>query len=215
MAGSAGLGPWLLLVDGHGDAGVVPRIAGMLGAQVLDAADPERALLPARLEVDDRLVVAGPGCGLHLARWLRVAERLGAHPAAVLVVRNPAEAFGPGQVDEVRRWLDLVLGFEHATRGLPHSLVRYEELLEDWRAMIRRIEKETGVPLLGAALLADVWESETGELPALREPDWAALELPLELRDLAARSYAALCSVAEGYGDLDFVDSLRAESAAG
>lgn len=215
MAGTAGLGPWLLLVDGHGDADVFPRIAGMLGAQVLDATDPDRALLPARLDADDRLVVAGPGCGFHLARWRRAAERLGAHLAAVVVVRNPAEEFGAGQADEVRRRLELVLGLEHATRALPHSLVRYEELLADWRAAIQRVEKETGVPLLGAASLADVSESETGELPALREPDWAALELPGDLRDLAARSYAALCSVADGLGDLDFVDSLRAELAAG
>ncbi len=209
-------GPWLLLVDGHGDPYVFARIAGLLGAEVLVAADPDRALLPARLDGHDRLVVAGPGCGRHLNRWRVVAERLGAHLAAAIVVRSPAEAFGSGQAAEVADWLDLVLEFEHATRGLPHSLVRHEELLEDWRAAISRIEKETGVPLLAAASVAEVSASQTAEQPAVpREPDWAAIGLEPEVRDLAARTYAALGSLADGLGDLEFVDSLRAERAAG
>lgn len=215
MGAPAGLGPWLLLVDGHGDSDAFPRLAGLLGAEVLDATDPDRALLPARLDARDRLVVAGSGCGRHLARWRTVADRLGAHLAAVIVVRHPAAAFGPGSAAEVERWLDLVLGFEHATRPLPHSVVRHEELLEDWRAAFTRIEKETAVPLLGAASVAEVSEAETADLAPPGEPDWTALEVAPEVRDLAARAYAALCSVADGFGDLGFVDSLRAERAAG
>jgi hypothetical protein len=216
VAGPSGLGPWLLLVDGHGNGEAFPRVAGLLGAEVLDATDPDRALLPARLDSHERLVVAGPGCARHLARWRTVADRLGAHLAAVIVVRHPAEAFGAGESDEVARWLDLLLDFEHATRQLPHALVRHEDLIEDWRAAIRRVEKETGVPLLGAASVAEVSEAEThGHETAPGEPDWAALEVPPDVRDLAARTYAALCSVADGVGDLDFVDSLRAERAAG
>jgi hypothetical protein len=198
------------------DARVFSRIAGKLGAEVLVAADPDRALLPARLDSHERLLVVGAGAGAHLARWRTVADRLGAHLAVAIVVRNPAEAFGPDQAAQVGDWLDLMLQLEHASRGLPHSLVRHEELLEDWRSAIRRIEKETGVPLLAAASVAEVSASETAEQPAVpRDPDWAALGLAPEVRDLAARTYAALCSIADGFGDLEFVDSLRAERAAG
>ena len=63
--------------------------------------------------------------------------------------------------------------------------------------------------------MAEVSEAETADLAPPGDPDWAALEVAPEVRDLAARTYAALCSVADGFGDLGFVDSLRIERAAG
>jgi hypothetical protein len=181
-------------------------------------AEPDSRLLAwleEQLAVGDRVVVSAPGGAVLLGHYLAAANRAAARLAVVIMVRHPADAVTAGSVRGVVGWLNVMLGTERATRTLPRAVVQREELLDDWQEVLTVVEKECGVPLLSAATLAQV--SGAGEvvelgLPAAM-PDWSTLQMPAWLRDLAARTYAAFSSLADGLGDLDFVDSLRREYA--
>lgn len=206
--------PWLLLVDGQGRSDAFPRLGRALDIEVVETAGaPVWSLLDELRRVlarSDRVLV--DECGHRADDWRTAADELGARFGFVVVVRHPAETFRPGDASGVAAWLGLVLRLEHATRDVPRAVVRHEDVAEDWQGTLTRVEKQTGLPVLSGATVAQVSQAEAVESPdEPREPDWAALELPADLRDLAARTYAALCSIAEGLGDLDFVDALRGE----
>jgi hypothetical protein len=173
------------------------------------------AWLEEQFSIGDRVVVSAPGAAVLLGHYLAAANRADARLAVVLMVRHPADAVASGSARGVVGWLNVLLGTERATRTLPRVVVQRDELLDDWQEVLTVVEKECGVLLLGAATLAQVEDAggvvELG-LPAAA-PDWSTLQLPGWLRDLAARTYAAFASLADGLGDLDFVDSLRKEYA--
>jgi len=181
-------------------------------------AEPEPRLvawLEEQFAAGDRLVVASPGTAVLLGHYLSAANRVDARLAVVIMVRHPADAVASGTVRGVAGWLNVLLGTERATRTLPRAIVQREDLLEDWQEILTAVEKDCGVPLLSAATLAQVAEAggavQLGQPAAA--PDWSTLHLPAWLRDLAARTYATFGSLADGLGDLDFVDSLRQEYA--
>jgi len=75
-----------------------------------------------------------------LPLWRRLLARLSVEPAALLVVRNPAEVAaslarrdGFSTAKSAMLWLRHVLEAERHTRDWPRALVCYEHLLEDWR----------------------------------------------------------------------------------
>ena len=180
-------------------------------------AEPEPRLvawLEEQFATGDRLVIAAPGTAILLGHYLSAANRVGARLASVIMVRHPADAVASGSVRGVAGWLNVMLGTERATRTLPRAIVQREELVEDWQEMLNTVEKDCGVQLLSAATLAQVGEAGA-VVPegATAAPDWSTLHLPAWLRDLAARTYAVFGSLADGLGDLDFVDSLRNEYA--
>jgi hypothetical protein len=181
-------------------------------------AEPEPRLvawLEEQFTSADRIVVSAPGGAVLLGHYLAAANRAEARLAVVVMVRHPADAVSAGSVRGVVGWLNVMLGTERATRTLPRAVVQREDLIDDWQEVLTVVEKECGVPLLSAATLAQV--SGAGGLVELglpaATPDWSTLRMPPWLRDLAARTYAAFCSLADGLGDLDFVDSLREEYA--
>ena len=78
--------------------------------------------------------------------WLRTLEASDIEPAAILIVRDPVEVSrslatrdGLSAEFSLLMWLRHMLDAEHATRGLPRSIVSYRELLTDWRAVAHRI----------------------------------------------------------------------------
>jgi hypothetical protein len=180
-------------------------------------AEPEPRLvdwLEEQFATGDRVVVAAPGTSILLGHYLSAANRVGARLAVVIMVRHPADAVESGSVRGVAGWLNVMLGTERATRTLPRAIVQRDELVEDWQEMLTAVEKDCGVPLVSAATLAQVAEAGTvvpGD--SAGAPDWSTLHLPPWLRDLTARTYATFGSLADGLGDLDFVDSLRNEYA--
>ena len=181
-------------------------------------AEPEPRLvawLEEQFAAGDRVVVSAAGGAVLLGHYLAATNRTEAQLAVVVMVRHPADSVTSGSVRGVVGWLNVMLGTERATRTLPRAVVRREDLLDDWQEVLAVVEKECGVPLLSAATLAQV--SGAGEVVSLglpaATPDWSALQMPPWLRDLAARTYAAFGSLADGLGDLDFVDSLREEYA--
>jgi hypothetical protein len=166
----------------------------------------------------DRVVVPEARLTTSLPAYVAAAERLRARLAVVLVVRHPAELEDDTASDAAlaTAWLGSMLGSERATRGLPRSVFRYEDVLEDWQTVLSRTDKDSGSRLLAPASLAQLDRATdlVAAWPRTDQPAWAGRTLPAELRDLAARTYAALCSLADGRGDLEFVDGLHAEYAA-
>nr|MDJ0868824.1 sulfotransferase [Myxococcota bacterium] len=84
--------------------------------------------------------------------WKRVLENVGAEPSCVLIVRNPlevAESLKLAQGTELGKgmllWLQHLLLAERDTRDLPRSLVSYDDLLRDWRAVVDKISSELGI----------------------------------------------------------------------
>lgn len=224
------------------DRGALPPLAELLGYRAADAsalvdeladvtghwpADPRPSVWSrsagesavaalARYLLDQpRTVVGGRGAGFLLDAWQRAADRAGAHLATVIVVRHPTQCCDGNSVAEIAGWLNLVTGFERATRPMRRAVVRHEDLVEDWQDTLTRIEQQTGALLVRGASVAQLSEAALlAATPPIDDEDAAGpalAGLPPRLRDLAARTYAVLRSLSEGRGDLALLDSLRQE----
>jgi hypothetical protein len=84
--------------------------------------------------------------------WLDVLERFGAEACVVISVRNPLEVAaslkrrdGFPLAKAFLLWLRHVLDAEKATRHIPRAIVTYNDLLNDWRGVVRTISAKTGV----------------------------------------------------------------------
>jgi glycosyltransferase involved in cell wall biosynthesis len=78
--------------------------------------------------------------------WLRQEDRV---PLAVLAIRRPAEVIASlAKRDQLTAdqsawvWLRHVLESEQATRDMPRGVVRYENLLSNWRSEMRRLASQ-------------------------------------------------------------------------
>lgn len=168
-----------------------------------------RAWLSEQFSGADRVVVKDPrltwfldlyraasadlGVDVHVATMLR-------HPAASIKSRELAYGTRSSHATRTVGWLNMMLFTELHTRDLPRSLVRYDDLLTDWRATFERVEEQLALPLLAPASAEQLAAADALVDPSLRraEPDWAELGLPGELQSLAEAAYAALRSGAAG-----------------
>lgn len=202
----------LLLVTGHGGVHLATAIAEALGHEVGDPGTVDGAFT-----AGDRVVVPEPRLTASLPAWTAAADRLRARLAVLLVVRHPAHLRDDASPDEtlVSAWLGSMLETERATRGLPRSVVRHEDLLEDWQGTLARADKAAGTRMLAPASLAqvDAAAALVARWPVPAPATWDGLQVSADLRDLAARTHAVLGTQADSPGDTDFLDSLRAEYA--
>ncbi len=81
--------------------------------------------------------------------WKSVLAEYGAHPRAVILVRNPLEVadslesrnrFGFGKA--LKLWLRHFIEAERDTRSIKRCFVSYEEVLNDWRSVVDRIAND-------------------------------------------------------------------------
>lgn len=205
--------PTLLLLAGAATRGLglLTELARTLGHQVAPAG-PVASRLGGWFGTGDRVAVAEPDLATMIDDYAAVADRLGAALPVILLVEHPATA------DDTARttaWMDAVLGAAHATRTRSRAVLPLEELVDDWQAALSRCDKQSGSRLLAAATLAQVDDADdlVAGWAVPEDPAWGEAVDP-RLRDLAARAHAALASLAEGRGDLDFVDGLWTEYAA-
>lgn len=91
-----------------------------------------------------------------LPLWWRLLARVGAQVAPVFIYRDPTEVAQSLAARDASTllhgllyWLRNQLDSEFATRGLPRSFVLFDELLDDWRTVMRRIETEQGIRFPG------------------------------------------------------------------
>ena len=118
-----------------------------------DLKDECRRALLAEFGDASRLVLKDPRMCRFVPFWLRVLESEAVTPAAVLVLRRPAEVarslgvrngFEPDL--SLLIWLRHVLDAEFHTRAVRRTFVRYRDLVDDWRSVAQRISRDLEMP---------------------------------------------------------------------
>ncbi|SIQ82873.1 MULTISPECIES: sulfotransferase family protein [Acidiphilium] len=126
------------------------------------AAVPFRERLAALLVAEYRdaavFVVKDPRLCRLLPLWLPVLAALGIAPRVVVPVRHPLEVaaslhrregFDAGRAQAL--WRSHVLVAERESRGLVRCFVTYDQLMTDWRVVVRRIGAVAGADWLAGA----------------------------------------------------------------
>lgn len=99
----------------------------------------------------DRIVLKDPRVSRLVPLYEAVLADAGYRATPVLVVRNPMEvAASLAKRDQftveraVRLWLRYTLDAERATRGRARAIISYENTLEDWREVVRKVADAMG-----------------------------------------------------------------------
>ena len=180
-----------------------------------------RSWLEEQFDGADRVVVKDPRLTWFLGLWGHVATDVGVETRVVSMLRHPAAsiksrelAYGAGSTHATRTagWLNMMLGTEEHSRGLSRAILRYDDLLADWRGTFEAAEKYLALPLASAASPEQLAAADALVDPSLRraEPDWDELGLPAPLRDLAESAYLSLSDLAvSGTADGDTEEHRR------
>lgn len=97
-------------------------------------------------------VIKDPRLCRILPLWIEVLAEFGAQPHFVFCYRNPLEVAAsllkrdglPSDVS-LPLWADSYLTAERDTRGQAREFVSYDDLLEDWRAVLTRLGRDFGL----------------------------------------------------------------------
>jgi hypothetical protein len=189
----------VMVVDGRPEA-------WELTDQVAD--DPEAldrlvSWLEAELSTADRIVLKDPRLAWFVRLHRRAAERVGADLRLATMLRHPAEvmrsrelAYGSNASPTARTvgWVTIMLGIEQRSRSLPRAVVRYDDLMADWRSTLNAADATLGLGLVAAAGEQRLAEAGTLVDPTLHRSsaDWDDLAVPPRLLDLTVRTYHAL-----------------------
>ncbi|MBI1172349.1 glycosyltransferase [bacterium] len=106
-------------------------------------------MIQAEFGNSQRFVLKDPRICRLLPFWQGVLNAVNTQPKYIHIHRNPLEvAHSLLKRDKfplkygLALWLRHMLDAEHYTRGQQRIFVRYEDLLADWRALARRVEKD-------------------------------------------------------------------------
>ncbi len=185
--------------------------------------DVERAELGAWLEGvfgDARQVVVKDPRAIWVPwLWEATAAGMGVDTGFLTAVRHPAEVvasratyYHAGRPDRdawsyrVRNlctWINANLGIERQTRGRRRAIVRYEDLLADWRGVMRTVRDDLDIELDPAMDGSGRHEVDAFIEPSLRrhEPSWDGMDLPPALVEIAEGVWTGLGAVAGGQSD--------------
>lgn len=140
---------------------LAPMPAKLSKAPGLDAARAALDTFLERAPADAPLLVAEPLATRIVALWRERLEEAGRPLAAVLWLTHPGSAaaalarrrqFAPEK--SLVLWLAHLVEFEHATRGLPRTIVTEESFLADPAAGLKRIAQATRFPPAAGAAKA-------------------------------------------------------------
>ena len=129
------------------------------------------------------------------------------HPAEVVASRTtyyhrgrPDHDAWSYRVRNLCTWINANLGIERRTRDRNRALVRYEDLLADWRGEMRTIRDALDLELDPAMDGSGSHEVDVFIEPELRrhEPSWDGMDLPPALVRIAEGTWEALGAVADG-----------------
>ncbi|VXB12966.1 sulfotransferase family protein [Nocardioides sp. AX2bis] len=189
-----------------------------------------------QLGTEPALVVKDPRNSFFLPLWRRAATDVGAEVSFLTMLRHPAEVVGSkdayykargaggtvrhAQTTRAASWLNVVLFSELVTRDARRTFVPYNDLLDDWRAVVARVGTELG--LAGLATVTDEAAAEIDEFvdPGLRRirTGWDEIDCPADIQDMAEEAWDQLCVLAARGGfDADAearLDAVRARYAA-
>jgi hypothetical protein len=164
------------------------------------------------------LVVKDPRNSWFLPLWREAAVEAGAQAAFLTMLRHPAEVVGSkdkyykgtsagetprhAQTTRVASWLNVALFTELATRETRRSFVLYNDLLDDWRAVVSRVVDE-----LDLTTGREVDEVAAAEVDAFVDPGlrrvrtgWDDIDCPDDVREMAQDVWEQLCVLAAGGG---------------
>ncbi|QZY30051.1 sulfotransferase family protein [Nocardioides coralli] len=163
------------------------------------------------------LVVKDPRSSWFLPMWARAAEAAGAEPAFLTMLRHPAEVVGSkdkyykglnagetmrhAQTTRVASWLNVALFTEDGTREARRTFVLYNDLLDDWRAVVDRVVAELDLRS------AEVSPEAAAEVDDFVDPDlrrvrtsWSDIDCPDEVREMAQEVWDLLVVLARSGG---------------
>lgn len=180
----------------------------------------------------DELLVKDPRNSWFLPMWRQAAADAGAGISFLTMLRHPAEVVGSKdkyykgvgsgetvrhvQTTRVGSWLNVALFTEATTRDGRRTFVPYNDLLDDWRAVVARVATELDL-VAGREVSAEA----AAEIDDFVDPDlrrvrtgWDEIECPDQVRDLAEETWAQHIVLA-GSGGFDEgaqarLDELRA-----
>lgn len=165
----------------------------------------------------DQVVVKDPRTVWAHDLWREAAAEVGLDICYISMLRHPAEVVGSRrtyyaksedpaalrryEVVTAARWVNNSLVSERETRGHPRALVRYVDLLSDWRRVAARLVDDLGL----------VYESDAASraqaVDDFVDPDlrrhtvtWDDLEVPGDLRDVAETTWLDLGRLSDHHG---------------
>lgn len=164
------------------------------------------------------LVVKDPRNSWFLPLWRSAAHDAGAEVAFLTMLRHPAEVVGSkdkyyksvsagetprqAQTTRVASWLNVALFTEATTRDSRRTFVLYNDLLDDWRAVLARVADELG--LRAGRDLPDSIAAEVDDFvdPGLRRvrTEWGDIDCPADVRELAEEVWQQLGVLARSGG---------------
>jgi len=155
------------------DLGGIPT-ARLVGPET---ADYRRRLLEALREdlgQSRQFVIKDPRLCRLMPLWRLILAEFGAQPSCVLVIRNPLDIAASLEArnkfptaKSLVLWVRHFLDSERHTRDLPRTFTSYDALLDNWKATVRRIERDLLVDLSVRGAEAETQIREFLE-PALR-----------------------------------------------
>jgi glycosyltransferase involved in cell wall biosynthesis len=164
------------------------------------------------------LVVKDPRSSWFLPMWRQAATDAGARIAFLTMLRHPAEVVGSkdhyykaakagdtprhAQTRGAAGWINVALHTESATRDARRTFVRYNDLLEDWRAVVDQVSRDLDLKA-GRELDAEVAaEVDAFVDPGLRRirTGWDEVDCPPAVRDLAQQVWEELSILADNGG---------------
>lgn len=171
----------------------------------------------------DPIVLKDPRINVLAAFWDSALRAHGYEPLYVIMVRNPAEvAASLLERDQMPTdhglllWLDHILACERDTRQAKRLFVAYDDLLEDWRGCLDRVEKvwEKALPRRTSAAANTVERFLSPSLRHHRATE-RSLQSDLPVRRMAAEAYSWLQSATRSDTPVDgeALDGLRARLA--
>lgn len=113
-------------------------------------------VLGSEFSLTQLFVLKDPRLALLLDAWVAAFKEKQLAARIVIAVRNPLEVasslaarnqFSVGR--SLLLWLSYSLSAERASRNLPRVIVSYQDLIDDWRGVARRIESEFGLRFTG------------------------------------------------------------------
>jgi glycosyltransferase involved in cell wall biosynthesis len=137
------------------------------------------------------IVIKDPRMCRLMPLWSLVFERAEIEPIAVLPFRHPAEVAGSlhkrNGLDFGRSmwmWMDHVLRAEFDTRSMPRAVVRYADLLTDWRTQIEEIDSSLNLGLdLGDDAQSKVDEFVSNDLRHFDSKQLESIKVPSIVQD--------------------------------
>lgn len=168
------------------------------------------AWLTEELRRAPQIVVKDPRSSWMPLLWESAAARVDTPTAFVAMLRHPAEVVGSRatyyakgdgqgvrryQVTSVARWVNANLITERQTRGRTRAFVRYDDLLDDWRQVMKGIRQDFDLRFNTDVETGARHEVDDFVDPSLRRHrvTWGDLDVPVPLREIAEDTWR-LCS---------------------